>query len=95
MKITVHRHSRPGKPWVVGRFIGGKRVRTSFATKAEAEAEAARLRLEVNQAGREWLALSAQERQCLMMAYAEAKKRGLNLWELLARLAASGSGSPG
>lgn len=85
MKISVHPWNLAvGRKWIVSRGRGKLRKRIVFNTKADAEAEASRLRDEVSQAGQAWLELSPAERQTLIMVYADAQRKGLDLAALVA-----------
>lgn len=81
MKVSVLQNPARGN-WYVYRMEGGKRKRTSFKTKADAQAEAERIRLEIRDGGSAWLNLSPVDRQRLMLAYHESQKRGIDLLEL-------------
>jgi len=84
MSISVHPWTKRGeRRWAVYRREAGKRKYSIFKTRADADAEAARLRLEISQAGKAWLDLSADDRQRLMLAYHQANLKGLDLAALV------------
>ena len=69
--------------WVVDRFEGGRRRRTIYTTKREAELEAARLRQQVASGGAAWLGLPAEERDELLRFHRACAERGIAYWDLL------------
>ena len=84
-KITVQKWTVRGEvKWAVHRHESGKRIRTFFATKKAADAEAILLRGQQAASGDVWLSLSPQERQQLIQVHNEAKELGVDLGELLA-----------
>jgi integrase len=84
-KISVHSYRHPKWKWVISRRVAGKRKRQFFESKASAEAEAARLRSEVANAGEVWNEISTADRSNLVRLYNEAKNSGLDLGKLLER----------
>lgn len=61
------------------RSPGKNRVKHYFKTRAEADAEAEQIRLQKQQTGEAWLALSATERNELLLVWNDAQKRGVSL----------------
>jgi len=83
-KVTVRPCKVRGKKmWRVRRRVAGKPERTFFKTKAEADAEADRLRAEQAAGGDFWTKLPAHERTALMSAYSESKNRGVDIHRAL------------
>jgi integrase len=86
MKITVRKVNIRGElRYRVNYREGGKRRRKIMDSKSAADKEAARLRMEQDQAGKVWSDLPAGERSKLIEAWSEAKAKGLNLTELMAQ----------
>lgn len=82
--VTVSRLTRRGVVrWLVNRFEEGCRRRTIFLTKREAEAEAGRLRAQVETAGGVWLSLPASSRDELVRFQQACESRGVVPWDLL------------
>ena len=69
--------------WVVNRIEAGVRRRTFYPTKKEAEAEAARLRQQLDTGGSVWNSLSAEERDELLRFHRACTERGVQPWDLL------------
>lgn len=69
-----------GKPcWCLDYRIEGRRVRRFLPSRAKAEAELARLRLEADRAGGIWVAMSEQERQEVAAVLVQAREAGVSL----------------
>lgn len=85
MKITVRSQQENGSTrWVLDYTPeGGKRVRRFFKSKTDADAAAKEQQTMVNRAGQDWLALSTAERADLITGYAEIKRKGLTLHQVL------------
>lgn len=85
-KISIKQHrTAVGLRWVVSRFVDGRRRRSHFKLKSEAQALADELRDEVHNSGQLWTSLPASERSRLIAAYTEARERGLDLRDALDR----------
>ena len=74
---------RKRKQWLVDRFEDGRRRRTFYSTRAEAVAEAARLRDQIASAGSIWMSLGAAERDDLVRFGQACHERNLSRWDLL------------
>lgn len=72
--------------WMVNRIESGRRRRTIYLTKREADLEAARLRGQVETAGAVWLGLPASTRDELVRFYQACQSRGVEFWDLLRAL---------
>ena len=84
--ITIKKWRVRGKSrWVVRYWREGGVHHAQCDTKADAEAEASRLRGEQAKAGELWLSLPGADRDALMSAYAEAARSGLDLHSLILR----------
>ena len=93
MKISIHPWLRRNKrKWVLSRGRGKDRKCTFFNTKAEAQAAAETLRLDISQACQEWIQLSPSDRQRLILAYHEAARAGITLDAIVTQAKAAPSG---
>ncbi|MBL9137888.1 MAG: hypothetical protein JNK85_18620, partial [Verrucomicrobiales bacterium] len=82
--ITVSKLVRRGVVrWIVNRVEDGARRRTIFITKKEADAEAVRLRTQIENGGAAWLALSAADRDELVRFHRACQEEGVRFWDLL------------
>src|SRR5688572_3451245 len=70
---------RAERKWRVRRMEEGREKSSVFDSRASADADAARLRAQLSDAGAVWCSLPANERTQLMQAYAESKRRGVDL----------------
>jgi integrase len=68
---------------MVDRVEESKRRRTIFETKQEAEAEAARLRHQIGNAGAIWLSLPSSSRDQLVRFWQACQTRRLDMWDLV------------
>lgn len=85
--VTVRRLERRGVVrWMVNRIESGRRRRTIYLTKREADLEAARLREQVETAGAVWLGLPVSTRDELVRFYQACQSRGVEFWDLLRAL---------
>lgn len=81
-QVQLGRQTRDGR-WYVNRSEDGRRRRTFYRTKREAEAEAARIRGELAAFGDASLGLSPFERTDLLHFRQECLSHGINWWDLL------------
>lgn len=98
MKITIRKTWFRGQTrWCVDRMEGGKRRRTFFATKLEAETEKASLERQIMASGATWMTLSGPERSEVAAVMHEVKALGLSLrtiWEAFKNGATGGNLTP-
>jgi integrase len=88
MKITLRKVVNCGNTrWLVDRKEKGKRKRSFFTSRAEAEAEMARMRAEVKNHGEVLQSLGMPEREALLAAWIAARERGHDLRAVLGKLA--------
>lgn len=73
--VTIHGNRR----WRVDSNLEGRRVRSVYRTKAEAEAQIEALKLQRRQAGDAWLTLSPAERNDVMTVWQEIESAGTSL----------------
>jgi integrase len=85
-KITINNWKANGEEtWVVSAWVDGKRKRSYYHSRKEAEGAVEVLKGQQAVAGDVWLTLPADQRQKLMQAFVEAKERGQDLLELVAK----------
>lgn len=83
-KVTIGKRKVRGETrWAVSRREHGKRKRTFFTSKDAADAEAERIRSEIQRSGSAWFNLPAADRDALMVAWDESKKLGVDLYAAL------------
>ncbi|MGA3266367.1 MAG: tyrosine-type recombinase/integrase [Verrucomicrobiota bacterium] len=83
-KLDRRKNGRNRIEWVLDRYEGAKRIRKWFLSKAEAEAAGDELKQQHKHAGKSWLELTPEERNDLMLVFADAKRENVTLrqvWE--------------
>src|SRR5215469_13262880 len=68
--------------WVLDYYEGKKRIRKWYKSKGDAEAAADEVKQQHKHAGKSWLELTPEERNDLMLVFAEAKKENLTLRQI-------------
>lgn len=95
-KVTVRQENIRGKAvWVVNRREDGKRKRSYFEKRNDAEVEASRLRGGAIDLYKSWTALPVAEQQRIMSAYIESQRLGVDLLVAVTRAAENNSGGAG
>lgn len=90
--VKVHIRGQP--QWCVYRRVEGKRKRTFYKNKVEAERERDELLDQIRAGGQAWFSLSPNEKAEVMLAYTKAKQYGISLL-LAVEQAVSGLGPVG
>jgi integrase len=65
--------------WILDYYEGKKRIRKWFKSKADADAAADELKQQHKHAGKSWLELTPEERNDLMLVFADAKRENVTL----------------